>query len=374
METLTKKILRFLRNLSWFLDYAIFRVTHLSNRKVPHSFSRILVIELDKIGDIMMTTPVIRALHTFYQVPLDVMVQPAMQDVLTFNPHVSKILPYGRPEIQQNFSKIVSEIKGKYDLAVILHPGNRLVSNLLREANIAYRVGCTRPGFFDGKGNYLNKKSKPNFNIKHKIQDNLDVIRTTLNIPVRDDYYEIYITKEDENFVKNLLDEFSINKKYIVLHAAPEYLSHCWNDEKFAKVADALIEKYNFDITFSGAKKDFVFNQKIISLMKHKAFNFAGKTNLKQFFALIRKSKLVVSVDTSAMHAAAAFNVPVVALFGEGDPRIWRPYSENNRLIFKEKGKCRSCGKWFGSDRVKHECMDLIKAEEVLDAVNSLLR
>ncbi len=80
----------------------------------------------------------------------------------------------------------------------------------------------------------------------------------------------------------------------------------------------------------------------------------------------------MISVDTSAMHIAAAFKIPVVALFGEGNPYVWKPYSQNSRFIFKEKGDCSSCRKWFNVDKMKHECMEAIQVEEVLETVYGL--
>ena len=108
--------------------------------------------------------------------------------------------------------------------------------------------------------------------------------------------------------------------------------------------------------------------------MHYPAYNFAGKTSIQQFFALIKKSSFVISVDTSAMHVAAALKIPVVALFGEGHPEVWRPYSKNSKVIFKEKWECKGCSRWFGSDRVEHSCMGIIEAEEVLDEVDAFWR
>jgi len=371
MENYKKKILRFLRNFSWYLDYTFFNF--LPRKEASQTFRRILIIELDKIGDILMITPTLRSLSLFYHTKVDVMVQPSMRDVLLHNPYVDKILPYGRQEIQNNYSEIVQRLQGKYDLAVLLHPGSRVVSKLLKDIKTEYRVGVTRPGFFDGKGHFLHKKNKPNFSVQHKIRDNLDVITTTLGIVPANDFYELFTSSDAEKSVEAILLSEKIKQPFILIHAAPEYLSHQWNSEKFAKLADYLTVGGYF-VVFSGSQKDIPINDEIISFMKNNVCNLAGTTTIQQFFALIKKSCLVVSVDTSAMHIAAALHVPVVALFGEGDPKIWGPYSENSKVIFKEKEMCKSCSKWFGADRVKHGCMDIIRVEEVLEAVHSLLK
>ena len=374
MDTSTKKILELLRRLSWYWDYFFFLVSRIFfyRKKFPSSFQHILVIELDKIGDVIVTTPTIRALHLHYNALVDVMVQPNVQETLVGNPHVHNILPYGRKEIHENYKQIVEEIRGKYDLAVLLHPGSREVSKLLKDAGIPYRVGCTKPMFFGGKGFYLHRKTKPTFTIKHKIHDNLDVIKTTLGINAQDDFYEVHVTSEAISFIQSILSHSNIKKPYVVIHVAPEYVSHCWNTERFAQVADTIIERYDVAVVFSGDSKDKDYNQEVIDQMHYPAHNLAGATSIQQFFAIIKGSSFVISIDTSAMHIAAALKIPVVALFGEGYPKVWRPYAENSAVIFKEEGKCKNCSRWLGSDKVKHSCMDIIQVEEVLDAISTL--
>ena len=84
MDTSTKKILELLRRLSWYWDYLFFLVSRIFfyRKKFPLNFQHILVIELDKIGDVIVTTPTIRALHLHYNALVDVMVQPNVQKTL----------------------------------------------------------------------------------------------------------------------------------------------------------------------------------------------------------------------------------------------------------------------------------------------------
>ena len=83
------------------------------------------------------------------------------------------------------------------------------------------------------------------------------------------------------------------------------------------------------------------------------------------------------------MHIAAAFDKPVIALFGAGNPKIWRPLTENSIVIFKDKEVCTSCMKYgcrfvknpFLKNKKKaYECMKAIKVDDVLKAVDSLLK
>ena len=376
METKIKKFANFMRNVVLFTDYYIHQLFRLfyGRRKIPYKrVKRILVVELLYIGDLIAITPTLRALKKrFPHAEITLMTLPKMKDVVSGNPNVDKIISYSKRDIRENFRRVVNELRWKYDLAVILHPGSVRISWLLLRADIPYRVGCTRVGFLEGKGYFLTHKVKPSWELKHKIDDDLDVVKT-IYAETEDKHLEIYTTKEAEEYVGRKLKENKVeNKDYLIcIQASPQHKSHEWIDDRFAEVADRLIDK-NKKVIFVGAKKDREKTEEIISLMKNKekAINFCGETDIKQFFALVKRSDLVISVDSAAMHVAAAFNKKVIALFGAGNPRIWRPYCSRAEIIFKEDKVCTSCMKHTCSKG--YNCMEAITIDDVMESVERL--
>jgi len=380
METFTKKISNNLRIIVWYLDYFMFKLirTFTGLKKVPFNFKNILVIELLYMGDVIAITPVLRALkQKFPRAKIDVLLRPSMKDVLIGNPNVDKLLGYDKQDFDKKFNLIIGEFKGKYDLAVLLHPGvdigNYKVSKLLKNAEIPFRIGCTKVGFLEGKGFFMHRKTMPTFELKHKVEDNLDVVRT-IGVDTADKRLELYATEGAQKYIDNLLKKEGITKKdlIVVIHAAPQHKTHEWVIERFANIADELIKQYKAKVIFSGSRKDWEYNQEIINSMKMEAINLAGKTDIKQFFATVKRADLVISVDTSAMHVAAAFNRPVIALFGAGNPRIWAPYCKNSVVIFKEKEACTSCMKHTCNKNVL--CMKSITGGDVMDAVEMMFK
>jgi len=363
MEPIRKKFENMLRTSAWYVDYAIYKALCPFKRKINlNKINRILIIENLYIGDLIVITPTIRALRKrFPKANISLLGVDTMKDVLSGNPNLNEIITFSEKQFIENPELIVERLKNKFDLAVLLHPnpliGSYKISKILLKSKIPYRIGCTKVGFFEGKGFFLTKKTKPTRELKHKIDDNLDVIKT-LGITTNDKHLELYTNKKGK--IKNA----------IVLHAVPRHKTHGWSDAKFAELADRLIKKYKVPVVFSGSKNDAIKNKKIISLMKHKAINLP--TNIKDFFALIKESKFVVSVDTSAMHVAAAFNKPIIALFGAGDPRIWSPYCKKSVVLYKNK-VCTSCmkHKCFRKGKRFMECMKAISVEDVLNAVKS---
>jgi len=380
MEDLTKKLANYMRNLLWFFDYAIFIFLSLFKRHVemPKRVKRILVVELLFIGDLIVTTPTIRALKKhFKQAEIYVMVRPHMKDVLSGNPNISGFLTYSPEEIKENFEEVVKNVrKMNFDLAVILHPGSWLIGKLLKDSKIPFRIGCTRVGFLSGKGFFLHRKTKPTFEWKHKLEDNLDVVRSIgVDLDVNDRYLEVYSTPDSDKSIKSFLDKNCI-RDYVVIHAATQRETNRWFKRRFVEVADWIVETYRYPILFTGGKNEKEYISQIISLMKNKshAFNVAGNS-IKEYFSIIKWAKCVVSVDTSAMHIAAGFNKPVVALFGQGNPRIWRPYCRNSYVIFKEDEAHTSCMKYkckFSGKR-HMECMKAIAVSDVKEGVRHVL-
>jgi len=329
MERLRYRLARHLKDFVWFVDYGVWLLSSpYKFKSLPKDIKSVLVVEDIGIGDLLVTTPVFRALKKKYG-EVDVLVKKGMEDVLSGNP---------------NIDNIVISVDKKYDLGVILHArtnGNFKMSKLLKD-NCRFRIGCTRVGLKEGKGFFLHRKTRPNFKSQRKIQDNLDVIRT--------------IGLDGDEKLEAYTDFKPKVKDYVVFHTHGAYKTHNWYAQKWVELAKKADKK----IVFTGVNKEYV--QAMVSkLPKGKAVDVTGCT-IEEYFGWVKHADLVVTVDTSAMHVAAAFDVPVVSLFGAGDPRVWKPNSTKSVVI--RKGDCHSCHKTYC--RLKdHRCMAMIEAEDV---------
>ncbi len=366
-----------LRILSNYLDYSLFkaRKLFLKEPSLPDEVKNILVIELKRIGDILVATPTFRALKkNFLNANIDIVVPPGMEEVLYGNLNINKILVWDRDKIKENYPIYLQQIKNKYDLAVILHNGTYQVSKLLKEANILYRIGCTRVGLSEPKGYFLTKQLLPDRKLKHKIEDNLDVLKLININNVADKSPEAYVSKEADLWVKQKFKEHKINNKdFIVVFSVVSWTHPTWFKERFAELADKLIEEYKAKIIFVGTEKEKEFIFSIKELMKHKNNYWLGQTSIQQLFAIIKNSNLVVGMDSGLTNIAAAFKTPVIALFGAGGKTIWAPYSQNSISIQKDE-VCTACMKseckWKGERNL--ECMKAITVDDILNTVEKL--
>lgn len=353
----------FARNTLWLMDYVLdyFYMFPFKFKKLGR-VRRILIVELKFIGDIIVATPSIKAVkQAFPSAKLDVLVPQGMEDVLYGNPNIYHVLSFN-----YNYDEWANKLRGNYDLAIILHNGTISVSTMLLKAKIPYRIGCTKVGFLESKGLFLHKKTKPTYRIKHKIDDNLDVIKT-VGIYPRDKSLEIYSDSKIELEMNKKLP-----KNYCaILNSSRHAENKEWLPERFAELSQFL-NNNGYNIVLTGSKQDYEKNENLKKLSPVFMYNFAG-TSIKEFFAVIKNAEFVISIDSSAMHIAAGFNVPVIALFGAGTPKIWKPYSKNSIVIFKNNvhTSCMKSKCYLKEDRYM-ECMKAIQVNDVIEAIRRI--
>lgn len=372
MLLLRKKIHDRLANIVRWLDYILYMLlSPFRFKKYPLAIKKILIVELFKIGDLLVATPVIEALKKIYpNAEINFLIPKETAVILQNNPHVNKTIPY------TTFSETRSILEqNSYDLGIILHPGSFKISLLLLLANISYRVGCAKSGITYGKGFFLNKKVKPNTAWQHKIEDNLDILRS---LPIDQSLIsaverrpKLYLPAD----VETKMRKFLLGKKrpIVVIHAPSSHKTQRWYPEKFAVVADMLHEERKATIIFTGSESEKPQIEDIIALMKSKEYlDLAGKTSFWEFASLLKNADILISVDTSAMHIASAFNTPVVALFGPTMPQFWGPTSEESRVI-QHNNVCTGCRRYKCIIKT-HECMRTITPQEVINSVKELIK
>lgn len=370
MEYNKERLLNLARGVSWYLDYTSYILFNpYKFKSIPIDVKRILIIENKFIGDIIVLTPAIHALREKYPTAvIDIVVPDIMKELLRNDTAIDNILFWDKlPYVER-----LDIIKNKYDLAVIFHTGTPEICKLLKDANVKFRIGCTRAGITESKGHSLHRMTRPTFKLKQKIEDNLDVLKL-ININNIDKKLILRTDKESDIIIKDMLYSvhgISPNEFIVAIHPVPQHKTHEWSKEKFADLADRLIDYYKARIIFTGSDKDKHYINEIKKLMKHDSINMAG-TSLQEFISLINQVKLVISVDTSAMHVAAALDRTVISLFGAGNPKIWAPYCNKSMVIFNDWKVHTSCMKhqcYLKGDR-HMECMNAIKVDDILKLV-----
>ena len=208
--------------------------------------------------------------------------------------------------------------------------------------------------------------------VRHRIDRDLGALEF-LSIQAGSQHPQLWLTSEEENSADQLLDQLGVQRSQsiVVLQPGARYWFKAWPPERFAELADRLTSQYGCQVLIGGSDQDIDLVQQIRQMTKSRSIIMAGRTTIRQFAAIVKKSALFVGNDSGAMHVATAVGTPVVALFGPSNPAEWGPRGGVAEVIYKEVD-CRAC---FHPTCLRGEqnCMRLITIDEVIMAAARLL-
>ena len=313
--------------------------------------NRILVITLSNVGDIILTTPVIKALSKeFPKVRLDVMVGPQGREIFDHDPHVFKVIIYDKhmPIIQKRRLQLKLK-KLRYDLVVDIR--NTVFPLLIGPK---YRTATIQ----NFPRSILHRKARHLYRLKSIGIHNLE------ELPY------IHITKEDDDYIERLFKEHGITDPIVVVNPGAKSHLKRWTADGFVEVSDRLITECKANIVFVGLKEDEAIVKEITAKMKNKPHDLVNKTNVRQLAGLLKRSRLLITNDSAPLHLGCAVGVKVVALFGPTDPRKYGPTGEFD-VVLKEKLSCAPCER--AECLRNYECMRLISPDSVFDAARMVI-
>ncbi len=340
------------------------------------NFKRILVSRTDRLGDVVLSIPAIKALRDNYpDIYIAMLVSPQIAEILKDNPWLDEIIVYDKNKLQRSFFATIRFIfslrKRKFDLVLVLHP-NCWVHIMVFLAGIRRRIGYDRKCsiFLTEKIKHLKQLGE-----KHELEYVLDLVRR-LGIRPHDYRPVVFLNAKLQDWAVSILEKEGVGKldKIMAVHPSASCISKIWPAEKFADAARALSGRYNFKkvLILAGAK-DIKIAEKVSSLLGDLAVDFSGKTDLRQLAALLWRVQLFLSNDSGPVHVASAVGTPVISIFGRNQkglsPRRWGPVGPLDRVLHKEVGcvKCLAhrCQKGF-------LCLQAIEVSDVLEAASSI--
>jgi heptosyltransferase-1 len=343
---------------------------------------KILFIRLSSLGDLILTLPTLKAIKDRYpDAHISWLVQEAFQDVLRGNPYLDEIIPVDLLSVTDKYATPTTWLRG----------GTRFFSNLKKARHVfrerrfdvvlefqalfksgvfAYlNRGAERYGFKNARELshlFLNHPLFVRDKSRHAVENYLQFARY-FGCPTEAVGFPISIPPEDERYIEGVLNQAGIKEGdlTVFVSATARWQSKFWEQGAFARLADELVRRYGAKLLFSGLPSERGYLEGITAQMRENALIMAGRTTIKQFLALLKRSHLYVGVDSGAMHAAAAFGVPVVALFGPSNSRWIGPYGQEEGIV-QLKLSCAPCNKRDCPDK---SCMLGITPEMVLQKV-----
>jgi ADP-heptose:LPS heptosyltransferase len=348
--------------------------TALSSPSIERKGLKFLIIRFSSIGDIVLTTPVIRCLKK--QLPdaeVHFLTKDAFRSVVEHNPYIDKL-----HVLAHSWELMIEELKTEeYDYIIDLHHNTKTIR--IKNALSAGSSG-KKKSFSFYKLNiqkYIYTALKINVLPKIHIVDRY--LKTVESFGVTNDGagLDYFITKEEEIKLSDI--PASHHAGYIACAIGAAHSTKRWPVHKWKE----FCSKIDHPIILLGGKEDILNADEIAAVDTVKIYNACGKFKLNESADLVRNAKLVISNDTGLMHIAAAFKKPVISLWGNTVPSFGMyPYYGNRftdvqlfDMLQTNKLWCRPCSK-IGYDKCPlghFKCMEKISSTAVLEKVTQRL-
>lgn len=340
---------------------------------------KILVIRIDRIGDLIVSTPVFESIKKSYPDSyIAVMVSPYTKDLLKNNPFVDEIIEYDRNGNHKGLIGIIrlaNELKMKrFDVVVTLF-SKFSIGLIVYLARIPKRIApATKISQIFYNYRITQRRSR---SIKHEADYNLDLLRTLgIENPIKK--VSLWIDEESEHAADVFIKEAELDKAWeegriIGIHPGGGGSAKNWGPLRYAQLADELISKHGYSIILTGGKTESKLLETVRGYMRNKIYLYMPE-NLLHMAAIVKKMNVFVSSSTGPMHIAAALNITTVSLFCpiiSCTPVRWGPVG-NRQHVLMPRG-VPQCGKCIGKKCEYYDCMDLITIESAYTAVADLI-
>lgn len=331
--------------------------------------SRILVIDLAFIGDVILATPTLRAIRgAFPKARITMMTMPLTASVAEMNPYVDEVMVYDKRGAQKGIvgmwrmAKLLR--KKNFDMAICMNFAVRgaVVAWLAR---IPIRVGYdAQQGEF-----FLNRvTSHHREGIKHESLNHLEVLKP-LHLDTSNTSLEFRIPEVAEKGFEVKADILGIPKEgAMLLCPIGSYEKKNLPELTAVQVIHHMEEKGPvYLIGGKGEREQLDHMAKAAGLDKSRVL--AGTFNLQELAVLLQHAELMVTVDTGPMHMAQAAGCPTVAMFGPTDPKVWGPRGKADITIYHE----RVCSPCWGKAQCADGCMGKLTPAEIINAIDKRL-
>ena len=371
----------------------IFEFKFKNSYRINNKAKNFLILRLDEIGDVVMTTPFIRELRSnFPKANITLIVKPQTYNLVELCPHVDKILTFNRYSGRfsffinifkaYSFSKKILQ-KEKFDLCIIprwdtdVYGASYLAYFSKAKRRIAYSECVSITKSVENKGfdafftDVITKTEH-----LHEVERNLDVIRF-LGGKIFNENLELWISKEDYKSTSNIIDKQKIN----ILFCPSAGSKHReWDINKYCKVLNLLNKKFAFKLIVLGDIKN---TSKVLRNLKEKftgeIIDLVGKTTLRETVALMQEADVFIGGDTGPMHIAAACQIDGIVISchpKNGDinhgnsPKRFGPWQSPLVVLQPEYG-LEDC--WSGCNKNYAHCINQITVEEVYRELEKIL-
>jgi len=345
-------------------------------KRIPtEGIERVLVRGTNWIGDVVMTLPALAAVRkTWPEAHLSVLAKPWVSEVYRLSPDADEVIAFKEPGRHAGAAgkiRLAGDLRRHgFDCAILLQ-------NAIEAAILALLAGIPRRAGYnsDGRGLLLTHSVRRTEAIRriHQIDYYLEMVQALGCTPAGRSV-RLRPGKDYEEIADKLFARFGLDGGRPLIGIAPGAAygpAKKWFPERFAAVADRLIDETGAQGILFGSAGDRESTAAVRNCARRRLTDIAGETNLKEAIALINRCGLFLSNDSGLMHVAGALSIPTVAIFGSTNPATTSPVGERS-VVIHHAVDCSPCLKPVCPTDFR--CMEGIGVEEVYAAARKLLK
>lgn len=357
---------------------------------------RTLIVALRYLGDVLLTTPLARAMRERYpNCAIDMLVFSGTEGMLENNPDVRHVYTIAERPAKGELRAMLNKLRGQYDVALIPQPGDKPHLFGLFAARV--RLGLVPPKLGHAWWKRLSlRKPLPTLDHSHRIHENERVAALLGAAPART-VVPPTAGLAPRDWADRLGPPFDAERAYVVLHPSPRWRYKQWHDAGWCGLMESL-HRAGFQLLLSGGpgKAESQYIDRIVDQLEPQTrsavIRVQGKLTLAEMADLLRHASLYVGPDTATTHLAAACDTPTLALFGPTDPRQWGPSpagglhepwqaaapAQRRGNVIMLQNPLRACVpcQLEGCDRHRgshSDCMDTLSAQAVVAQAKAIL-
>jgi heptosyltransferase-3 len=345
-------------------------------------FKNVLLIQLGDIGDVVLTSPSIRAVkETYPQARVSILVAKPYGCLLDADPDLHEVVEISKlrgslfARLRQQLAFARQLRQAHYDLVIDLRTGDRgAILSFITGAKV--RIG--RPG---AKNQFWHKLAFTNTldNLEaapppaHPGADQSLRILRRIGINTSETQPRLFISEKNRLIAEILLKEYGLpaESRWVTINPFSRWKYKEWDNAKWGEVIDRLWEKHRMPAVLIGAPEESAGCQEIIAGREGRTINLAGRTTLGELAAVISMSSLHLGVDSAAPHIAAALGTPTVTIHGPTDWRAWRVVDEWHKIATPSM-ECVPCNRTGCDDSGTSKCLDCLEAEAIIKIVEGM--
>jgi len=351
------------------------------NIKFGRNPSRILLIQLGDIGDIVWATPTFRAVGEAYpQAEVSLLLREGLGSLVQADPYIHRIFEIPRHEgnVLQKAQRQVDLIRAlrreRFDLVIDLRLDDRgafmaLLTGAPRRVSLIDRTAVWRNRLFT---HLVDPPPAPR-RIYGAAEQSLQIVRG-VGVKTRDATPKLWVDDETAGTVRCLLDREGISamERWISINPFARWPYKEWDDEKWIRLVDWLWEEHTFAVVIVGSSQERERAACIKEKSRGTVFNLAGRTTLGELVGVLGASSLHIGVDSAAPHIAAAVDTPTITIYGPSDWLDWAPQGADHAVIAPDR-ECAPCHQKGCDGSGRSACLEELAVERVREKIQECL-